>query len=385
MLIFTVNLRLSLAYIALFAGIGLHLPFFPLWLAERGLDASERAAVLAIPMFIRVIALSFLIEWGLASGTPARAMLIYSVLAALLTALLPFQPTLLGLAVIAIISNLIWMPVLPLLDAVAMREMRQGRADYGRARLWGSVAFVVMAIAGGAAIEIYGVSLVIPLLVVILLVLGLSALGLPREGIVKSSQSTAASIAAILDQSRPVWRLFAAGALLQASHAVFYVQGSVHWKQLGYSETLIGGLWMIAILAEIVLFFRSKRLVARFDAKTLLMMASLAAFMRWTLMAFDPPGFSLVFLQCLHALTFAVTHIATTWMIAQMFSGELAARAQGLYVSLLGAANGVTMLAAGPIYAQFAGASQMAMAGIALIAFVLVIWRAPPPATSTPG
>lgn len=385
MLIFTVNLRLSLAYIALFAGIGLHLPFFPLWLAERGLDASERAVVLALPMFIRVVALSFLIEWGLASGTPARAMLIYSVLAALLTALLPFQPTLLGLAAIAIISNLIWMPVLPLLDAVAMREMRQGRADYGRARLWGSVAFVVMAMAGGTAIEIYGVALVIPLLVVILLILGLSALGLPREGVVKTSQGTAASIAAILDQSRPVWRLFAAGALLQASHAVFYVQGSVHWKQLGYSETLIGGLWMIAILAEIVLFFRSKRLVARFDAKTLLMMASLAAFMRWTLMAFDPPGFTLVFLQCLHALTFAVTHIATTWMIAQMFSGALAARAQGLYVSLLGAANGVTMLAAGPIYAQFAGASQMAMAGIALIAFVLVIWRAPPPATSTPG
>ena len=371
MRILTINLRLSLAYVALFAGVGVHLPFFPLWLASEGLDASQRATVLAMPMFVRVLALSILIDWGLKSGTTARAILIYALAGAVLTGALPYQPNFVFRALFAILSSLAWMPVMALLDALTMGEMRAGRADYGKARLWGSVSFVALTVAGGVAIDAFGTGIIVPLLVVILLSLAVTTLVLPSEQAQAPGDTGRGSISAILAGVAGTLPLFVAGALLQGSHAVFYVQGSVHWKSLGYSETVIGGLWMVAILAEILLFSWSRRVVGRFDARALLVIAAIAAIIRWTAMAFDPPMPFLVVLQVFHAGSFACTHLATTWLIARLFSGFMAARAQGLYVSLLGAANGFTMLLAGPLYARFAGKAELAMTAIAAIALML--------------
>ena len=369
----TINLRLALVYMALFAGIGVHLPFFPLWLAAQGLEASDRAIILAVPMFIRVFLLSYLIDWGLRAGSVARAIIIYAVMASVLTAALPLQPTMALLAIFSILSSLAWMPALPLLDALAMGEMRAGRADYGRARLWGSVAFVVLTIAAGAAIEAFEVWIVIPILCAVLVSIAITAAFLPSDATTRPAEDQPRALPKLLEHTRPVRSLFLAAALLQASHAVFYVQGSVHWKQLGYSETVIGALWMVAIIAEILMFLWSRRIVARFDVKSLLMVAGAAAAVRWLVMAFDPPWPVLVSMQILHACSFACTHIATTWLIGRLFSGFLAARAQGLYASLLGAANGVTMLAAGPLYAHFGGHAQLAMACIAAIALALTL------------
>ena len=373
MQIFTANMRLSLAYIIIFAGIGLHLPFFPVWLADRGLDASERALVLAMPMFMRVVALSYLIEWGLALGSPARAIFAFGVLAAVFTGGLFFCENGLLIVVLSIFSSLIWMPVLPLLDASAMGAMRAGRADYGTARLWGSVAFLLASLLGGAMIDRFGVALLIPTLAFILVMLALSGLLLPRESEPGVRAGVGQSLWLIFQQCRGFRHLFIAGALIQASHGLLYVQGSVHWKSLGYSETAIGALWMISILAEILLFFYSKRLIARFSARTLLLAGGGAAVVRWSLMAFDPPTGVLIVLQVLHALTFALTHIATTWLIARLFPGLLAAQAQGLFVSVMGAANGLAMLSAGPLYAHFLGAGQGGMAVLALIAVILAV------------
>lgn len=368
----SLNLRLSIAYIGLFAGIGIHLPFFPLWLAAQGFASAERAAILAVPMFIRVFALALLIEWGLATGSVRRAILLYGLIAALITACLALPFNLVLLALVSMAASLSWMPVLPLLDAMAMGEMRAGRADYGRARLWGSIAFMVAAFAGGVLVDALGIALVVPLLVVILGGLGASALLLPQDAHPAVKQSARAALAAVLATSRPVRRLFVAGALLQASHAVFYVQGSVHWKNLGYSGTFIGALWMVAVLAEVLLFLWSRRVVGRFEPQSLLMLAGIGAFVRWFVMAFDPPWPVLTFLQALHALSFAATHIATTWLIGRLFNGAIAARAQGLYASLLGAANGAAMLAAGPLYQQFAGKAEFAMAALAALALSCV-------------
>ena len=49
--------RLALFYAALFVALGVQLPFLPVWLAAKGLGASEIGIVLAIPMIVRVFAI----------------------------------------------------------------------------------------------------------------------------------------------------------------------------------------------------------------------------------------------------------------------------------------------------------------------------------------
>ena len=48
--------RFSLYYAALFLVIGILLPFWPAWLASRGLDAGEISLVLSAAIWVRVLA-----------------------------------------------------------------------------------------------------------------------------------------------------------------------------------------------------------------------------------------------------------------------------------------------------------------------------------------
>ena len=48
-------LKLGLFYAAYFLYGGVQLPFFPLWLESRGLDASAIGVVIAVPMVVRII------------------------------------------------------------------------------------------------------------------------------------------------------------------------------------------------------------------------------------------------------------------------------------------------------------------------------------------
>jgi MFS transporter, PPP family, 3-phenylpropionic acid transporter len=49
-------LRLGLFYAAFFFFGGVQLPFFPLWLEARGLDARTIGLVIAVPMLVRIVA-----------------------------------------------------------------------------------------------------------------------------------------------------------------------------------------------------------------------------------------------------------------------------------------------------------------------------------------
>src|SRR5690606_6367159 len=49
--------RLAAFYAALFVLTGVHLPFFPVWLAAKGLDPTLIGVALALPMLVRVLAI----------------------------------------------------------------------------------------------------------------------------------------------------------------------------------------------------------------------------------------------------------------------------------------------------------------------------------------
>ena len=143
--------RLALVYAALFLAVGWYLPLFPVWLSAQGLDPGAIGFVLAAFQFTRIVgdagghasvrplrhaqrAASFSARWrpswrslvvGRASGFPA-------ILAA------------------AILYSLTTAPIMPLIDAYALKGLSQRALPYGPVRLWGSVAFIVATLTGGA-------------------------------------------------------------------------------------------------------------------------------------------------------------------------------------------------------------------------------------------
>src|SRR5205085_432555 len=59
------------------------------------------------------------------------------------------------------------------------------------------------------------------------------------------------------------WAITAAAGLIQASHALFYGFSVLDWRAKGLDATSIGGLWGLAVVAEIVLFAVSARVLRR--------------------------------------------------------------------------------------------------------------------------
>ena len=54
-------------------------------------------------------------------------------------------------------------------------------------------------------------------------------------------------------------------ALLQGSHAAYYGFSAIYWKAEGYGGTLIGYLWALGVVAEVLMFMAMRRILLRFS------------------------------------------------------------------------------------------------------------------------
>ena len=74
------SVRYACFYGAVFLALGVYLPFWPVWLAERGLDAADIGLLLALTSWIKVLSVpsvARLVDW---SGRPKTALVFMSLL-----------------------------------------------------------------------------------------------------------------------------------------------------------------------------------------------------------------------------------------------------------------------------------------------------------------
>ncbi len=359
--------RISHFYWAVFLIVGLQTPFLPVWLDARGLTLSEIAIAGALPLFVRIFANPSIAYVSDRSGDHRRMVIILAWSGLACTILLSQSPGIWPVIVLTALMMLTTSSIMPLTETIAMRAVRGHGLDYGRMRLWGSISFIVATLIGGAVIERWGGGSVIWLIIAAVAMTALAAHALPRPDHDSAASPvrpriSRADVAELV--TSPLFLLFlAACGLVQASHAVFYIYGVLHWRGLGLSATWTGALWAIAVIAEILLFARSRDVLKVLSPLGLIALGAIAAIVRWIAMAFDPPLAALIGLQILHALTFGATHIGTVHFIAQNIPPERAGTAQALQASVTaGIAMGGATLLAGQLYAPFGAKSYLAMA-----------------------
>ncbi len=286
--------RLGFLYAALFLVVGCYLPYLPVWLHWRSLDADQIAVLLAAPLFVRII-FTPIISFAADRMGGRRTILIALAWGSLFSFLLlwaasGFWQMLLATVLLAI--N--WTTIMPLIETVAVAGIRTGALDYGRVRLWGSLSFIVASLGTGVIIGKVGPEAVLPLLVAATVLLVLGAHLLPREFGGHGSSAPALlrglKLKDAFDLVRaPLFLLFLlAASLIQASHALYYSFGSLNWRAQGIPDGAIGALWSVGVVAEIVLFAASGRVIAYCGTARLLMLAGLAATLRWGIMAQRP-------------------------------------------------------------------------------------------------
>jgi MFS transporter, PPP family, 3-phenylpropionic acid transporter len=141
--------RLALFYGAAFAAVGVHLPFWPVWLEAQGLFAAEIGLVLAAAFWPRVVT-NLLIAYQ-ADRLGRRKPLMVGLAAAALvgTALFALAAELWSFLLLSALSGACWAAIGPLGEALALQELARRGISYGRVRLWGSLTFVLAAAGTG--------------------------------------------------------------------------------------------------------------------------------------------------------------------------------------------------------------------------------------------
>ena len=256
-------------------------------------------------------------------------------------------------------------PVLPLSDAYALDTARNTGADYARMRLWGSVGFVLANLAGGSLAAAATSWMIVALTVAASLATGLVVLSLPAQ---KRDETPSG-----LEDDRPAapfktvwfWPVLAVLGLFQATHAAFYAFGAIYWQSIDVPRFAIGALWATGVVAEIALFRVAAKLSLRFDPPVFLVVAGIAAVIRWGLFPFADTLVFMAALQLLHGLTFGAAHLGAVAILAKVVPARWAGTGQGLFTASIGLQMAAGIAVSGLLFQSNPQAPFFLMAAIA--------------------
>ncbi len=369
-------IRYAAFYGAVFLAVGVYQPFWPVFLKSRGLSAAEIGLLFALTSWLRVVTTPFIAQIADRSGRAKATLVVVAALTLIVfTGFLEargFWPILLVMLPAAVCFQ----PMIPLVESQTMAAVLRQRLDYGRIRLWGSLAFILGTVGAGFLITGRGPDLVFFLVLGALALTLLAALALPASP-ARRHEGAGLSPLKLLRDRRFLLFLGAAG-LIQASHAAYYGFSALHWKAAGLSEATIGWLWAEGVAVEVLLFAFSGAVMARASPAALLGLAALAGVLRWTVLAASTDLALLIPAQALHGLTFGAAHLGAMHFLARAAPPGLAATAQSLYSAVSGGiAMGLAMLLAGALYGANAGQAFLAMAVLSALGLglALVLWR----------
>ena len=361
--------RLSGFYFSYFAALGALVPYWGLYLKDRGFSPVDIGQLMAILMATKVLAPNV---WGWIADRSGQRMPIVrlaSLLAALIFGGIFWVRDFWGIALVMALFSFFWNASLPLVEAATFNHLGLRVGRYATIRLWGSIGFVVSVSALGPLVGVAGTAPVPITVLGFYVAIWLSSLAVP-DSPSHPRHLASPSFGALL--RRPEIAAFLVSCLLmQASHGTYYAFFSIYLQDSGYSGTAIGALWAGGVLAEVLVFLRMHWILERFGARRVLLASLGLACLRWLLIGhFVDSPVSLLVAQLLHAATFGTFHASAIHLVHHYFPGRVQGRGQALYSSLsFGVGGAVGSLSGGYLWesagppASFGVASAFAAVG----------------------
>lgn len=346
----TPGFRVSLFFVALFAVPGVHLPFWAVWLQSEGLDPTQISIMLSMAIWLRLIAGPLAAHIVDRNGERRLAIQVCSWGSLIIFAGFAFADNFTALLLVGALHALIWAPIAPLTENLAVLTAARHGTQYGRMRLWGSMSFLVCAYLAGLLLKGRDESWIFWIIMAGMLPIVAASHLLPDIRLPLDRPRAGAPALRLLRNSD--FRIFLmTNACLQATHAAFYTFGTLHWRSVGLSDAQIGFLWAEGVIAEVILFAVGQRVGLKLGGVGLLALAVAGGVIRWSLQGMVTDMTSLVLLQILHAATFGAAHLGAMRIMAERCDPAASATAQTLY----GAGNAALLATAtflmGPLYA----------------------------------
>ncbi|GAA3920519.1 MFS transporter [Litoribacillus peritrichatus] len=325
--------KLSSFYFCYFAFLGCLLPFWPIFLSEKGFDGLQIAAFHAVFLSTKIFAPS------IAGYLSDRFNILMSVIrCSLIFAGISFSFYILGfdyleLIVIGVVYSVFWNAILSQFEAYTLCRLDSQANRYSRIRLWGSIGFIVLSFSLGVVFEWLSIQW-LPFIMIALIVFA-SYISFQLSELAKTEESDPKKR---VQKLMPVLKKPAVVSFLlicffiQLSHGAYYSFYSLYLEGYGFSNYWIGGLWSVGVVAEIILFLIFPYYLKKYGEYVLLVLSIILTVLRWLVIGYFPESLSLVlFAQGLHAFSFGCLHVVSMVYVQRFFPSGLSGRGQALY------------------------------------------------------
>ncbi|CAI2082931.1 Probable 3-phenylpropionic acid transporter [Serratia fonticola] len=364
---------LALSYFTYFFSYGIYLPFWSVWLKGEGIPPETIGILLGAGLVARFLGSLLIAPRVKDPSYLITALRLLALLSLAFAVGFCFGNGWAWLMLVIAGFNLFFSPLVPLTDALAATWQRQITLDYGRVRLWGSLAFVIGSALTGKLVSVWGHNAILISLLVSILAMLVGMLLKPSvlpQGEARAQNEPCRSWRELLSEG-PVWRFLLCVTLLQGAHAGYYSFASIYWEEAGYSAATIGYLWSLGVVAEVVIFASSNFLFRRWNARNLLLLSAVCGLLRWGLMATTTEIGWLLLVQVLHCGTFTVCHLAAMRFIAARQGAEVI-RLQAVYSALaMGGGIAVMTVVAGFLFEHYQGGVFWVMVAVVVPALFI--------------
>lgn len=368
--------RISAYFAALFLVPGVHLPFWSVWLESRGLGATQISIVMSSAILLRLVAGPVAAHLVDRSGARRQAIILLAWSSTAVFVAYWWVDGFWPIFLLGLLHGSLWAPITPFSENIALLSASRYGLQYGRMRLWGSISFLVAAYLAGLWLKGRSDDWILVLLLAGMLAMAACSHLLPDLRLPLDRPRLGAPALRLL-RSKLFLAFLGANACLQATHAMLYTFGTLHWRGAGLSDAQIGFLWAEGVLAEVVLFAVGQRVALKVGGAGLLLLACAGGMLRWSLTGLVEDFPTLVVLNLLHAATFGCAHLGAMRLMADGVDADASATAQSLYTAANATMLAFATLAIGPIFAALGGAAYVTMLPLSLAggACAWLLWR----------
>ena len=333
---------LSTNYFLQFLVTGTFLPFWMVYLTSvKNLSVLEASSIFSMLYIARVISGVFLSPYLIKKYNIDITLKLSVGIGLILAVSYGFTNEKIVLGLITFLFGMIYFMVSPLVEGLASLFLREENIDYGKARTYGSLGFTVIGIIIGGILSYVGNEALYYILI-FLVALYLVFMFLPQPKLVKNlsfeepnAKKEKESLYSWVLKDRNAILLIITVFLYQLSHTAYNNYNALYLESMNISAKWLSGVILnVSVIAEIIFFIFSKRLVKRIKPKNLMIFAGVCAIIRWGALAVFHNIYIFTIMQTFHAITFAVAHIAFILILNKDYNNKEIIDMQNLYTAI---------------------------------------------------
>jgi PPP family 3-phenylpropionic acid transporter len=305
--------KLSAFYFFYFAAVGVYVIFLPKVFSDIGYTPTQIGIILALAPLMRFATPFLFLKHIKLNQNLFKLSLILSVFSASLfyISIDNFYLLILNNIILGVCLSLI----LPYMEVISLKEL--GNTLYGKARLFGSIGFMLISLVVAKFLSSPQVALHYYLITVLLT--AIFAWNLLKYDIPHHEEKGVQTQKFSLLKYWPFWlSLF----LMQMSFGGFYNFFTIYESQHGISLQTISYLWSFGVICEILMFYFQAPLLK----KNLLFMIKLSILItafRWFLLYLFADNLLITYIsQSLHAFSFGLYHSAVIIYLYSIYTNK---------------------------------------------------------------